>query len=89
VGGESLNVVHFKSEVGEVGAELHFTAGGEGADLDEFVAVGCLQEDELGAAWGLVTAHFFEAEDLGIEVHGLGQIVNAVAGVEEFRNHKI
>jgi hypothetical protein len=70
--------------VGEVGAEGNGAAGGVGADFEEFLAVGSLEEDEFGAAGGFVAADFLEAEHVFVKRDGLFEVVHAVAGVEEF-----
>ena len=77
-------VFDFEGEVGEVGLDVDGAGAGEVGDFEEFFGAGGAEEGELGAAGGGVAFDEFEAEDVGVEVEGAFEVVNAVAGVEEF-----
>ena len=86
--GEGVQIADFEGEVGEVGADDDRAGGVVFAELDEFLALGCFQEDELGTAGGGVAGDLLESEDLGVEVNGSFEVLDAVAGVKELGDHE-
>ena len=86
--GEGPEVLDFESEMGEVRSDDNGAGGFEFADFDELLALGSLEEDELGAARGGVARDFLEAEDLGVEVDGAVEVLDAVTGVKELGDHE-
>lgn len=85
--GKSFQIFDFESEVGEIAAEGYRAAGRKRADLDQFVAVGCLQEHQFRTARGLVTFDLLQAQDVLVEIDRFFQIVHAVACVKKFGDH--
>jgi hypothetical protein len=81
---EFFEVVHLEGEVGEVGLDFDGAGAGVAGDFEEVVGVGGAEEGDFGAAGGFVAVEELEAEDVGVEVEGAVEVVNAVAGVEEF-----
>jgi hypothetical protein len=64
VAGKGIDVIHLEREVGEVRPDDHGAARVVFADFDQFLALGRLEEDELGAAPGGEAVGLLEAEDL-------------------------
>ena len=65
---------------------LHLDRAGVGevAQLDGLLALGRLEEDQLGAARRLVAADLLETEDFLVELHRPLEVVQPVTGVEQF-----
>ena len=84
---EGIEAVHFKSQVREVRLHLHRARVGEVAQFDEFLALGRLEENQLRTARRLVAAHFHQAEDFPVKLHGRFKVIHPVAGMVEFANN--
>lgn len=87
--GEGLNVIDLECQVGQVGADLDRAARVKFTDLDEFLAPGRFEEDELGASPARAAADLLQAEDIAVEGNGLFQVGNAVPRVEELLDHPL
>ena len=85
--GEGIHILHFKSEVGEIGADEHGPAAVEFTNLDQFLAARSLEKNKLGSPPALAAAHLLQAEDLAVEVDRFVQIAHAIPSVKEFFNH--
>jgi hypothetical protein len=72
----------------EVRTERDFTTGGEGADFDEFVAVGRLEKDEFGTTRRFVPPDFLQTEDLGVEIDRASEVIDAIASVKKLFYHE-
>ena len=87
--GEGIHILHFKSEVGEIGTDEHGPAAIEFTDLDQLLAARSLEKNKLGSPPALAAAHLLQAEDLAVEVDRFVQIAHAIPSVKEFFNHFI
>ena len=85
--GKGFKIGDLKGEMGKVGADLDRAAGAVFADLDLLLALRGLEKDEFRAAATLAATDFGEAEDITVKPNGLFEVLNAVTGVEELRNH--
>ena len=82
--GEFLQAVHLKREMCQIGLALHGFAAWEKADLDQFLALGCLEEDQFRTARGFVAFDLRESEDVTIELHRAFEVVHPVPRVQNF-----
>src|SRR5436305_15251956 len=64
---ELLDVVHFESEVSQIGAHHDRTAFIKLADLDLFLAVRRFQENQLRATAGSLAPEFLEPENVAVK----------------------
>ena len=64
-------------------------AGGVVADFDQLFAFGGFEKDERGAARAGFAIDFGEAEHVAVEGDCLFQIGDAIAGVQEFFDHRM
>ena len=85
--GKGLQIGDFKGKVGQIGAHLHGAAGIILADLDEFLAPGGLEKDELRSASAFAAAHLLQTQHISVEADSLLKVVNAVAGMKELCDH--
>ena len=86
--GEGFQIVDFKGEVREIGADLNGAALVELANFDERFAAGGLEEDEVRPAPAHAAADFFETEDVCVERNCAFEIGNSIARMEELRDHE-
>ena len=87
VRGEGLDVIDLESEVGEIGADLDGAALVKLANLDQLLAAGSLEENQLGTASAGQAADLLKAEHVFVEVDGFLKIGHAITRVEEFFDH--
>src|SRR5205814_2180595 len=80
---ELLDVVHFESEVSQIGAHHDRTAFIKLADLDFFLAFRRFQENQLRAAAGSLAADFLEPENVAVKGNRLLQVGDAITRVQE------
>ena len=73
--GKRFKVIDLKSLVRQIRTHLDRTAGIVFADLDEFLASGRFEENQLRAASTGHAAHLFETEHLFIKVNVLSKSV--------------
>jgi hypothetical protein len=85
--GKSFKILHLKSKMGEIGPDGHRTTARIIGDFDQLLAFGSFEENELGAAWRLVTFDLLQSQNVLVEGDGFLQVINAIAGVQEFGNH--
>jgi len=83
VAGKLIEVIDGKGEVGEIRLNLHGSAVGKLADLDQFVTFGGLEEDQLGSAGGLMAVDFDESQNPGIKIHSAREVIDPVSCVQE------
>src|SRR5437879_3547661 len=81
---EFFEVVHLEGQVRQVRLHLHRTARRETAQFNLFLALRRFEEDQFRAARGFVPAHFLQAQHVLVKLHGLLEIVHAVACVQQF-----
>ena len=86
--GEGFEIIDFKGEVREIGADLNRAALVEFANLDERFATGGLEENEVRPAPAHAAADFFETKDVFVEGNRAFEIGDSVARVEELRDHE-
>ena len=86
--GERVEIVYLERKMRNVIPNLYRPAAVEFANLDLFFAPRRLEENQLGASGRFRTAYFLQSEHLFVERDGLFQVVNPVAGVQEFLNHR-
>src|SRR5947199_5420717 len=84
---ETFKIVHFKREVRKVGPDYYRPALVEFTDLNLLVALGCFQKHKLRSATGSVTAKLLESQHILVERNRFLQIVDAIAGVQQFLDH--
>ena len=77
-----IEVVHFKGEMRQIGADHYRPALIKFSNLDFFVAAGGFQKDELRAAPGCLTSNLFQSENVLIERDGFLQVMHAIARVQ-------
>ena len=80
---ELLKTRHFKGEMGEIGLNVNWAAGGETADFDQLFAAGSLQENQFRSTRRFVSAHFCKAENVRVKSDGTGEVIDAITSVEE------
>ena len=86
--GELVEIVYLERKMRNVIPNVHRAATVKFADLDFFFAPRRLEENELRASGRFRTVYFLQSEHLFVERDGLFQVVNPVAGVQEFLNHR-
>jgi len=86
--GERVEIVYLERKMRNVIPNAHRAAAVKFADLDFFFAPRRLEENELRASGRFRTVYFLQSEHLFVERDGLFQVVNPVAGVQEFLNHR-
>src|SRR5207302_3875765 len=79
---EFFKIVHFECKMGQVRPNHYWTALIILAKLDLFLALGCFEKNELGAAPGGVTSCFLQTEDVSIKHDRLFQIGHAITGMQ-------
>src|SRR5205814_7102561 len=84
---ETFQIVHFKREVRKVGPDYYRPALIEFTNLNLLIALGCFQKHKLRAATGSVSAKLLESQHVLIERNRFLQVVDAIAGVQQFLNH--
>ena len=78
--GKNLDVVHDKRQMREIRSHLDRSASVVFADLDELLALRCLEKNQLRAASAGIAPDLFQPEHLLVEVNGLFQVGDAVIG---------
>src|SRR5437016_10718988 len=86
---EIFQIVHFKSEVRKIGADYYRPALIEFTNLNLLVALGCFQKHKLRSATGSMTAKLLESQHILVERNRFLQIVDAIAGVQQFLDHDL
>src|SRR5437868_13899011 len=84
---EFLQVVHFKSEVRQIGANLYRAALIEFTNFYLLVAAGRLEKNELRTAPRCVATDFFQPEHVFIKGDSFLQVMHAIAGVQQSLDH--
>jgi hypothetical protein len=84
---KGLDVVDFKRQVRQIGSYLDRSAGIKLADLDKFLALRRLEENQLRATSAGDAPDLFEPKHVLVEVNGLIEVGDAVARVIQFLNH--
>ena len=86
--GENVEIIYFERKMRNVIPNVYRAAAVKFANLDLFFAPRRLEENELRATGRFRTVYFLQSEHVFIERDGLFQVVNPVAGVQEFLNHR-
>ena len=84
---ELLDIVHFESQVRQIGADDDRAALVKFAQLNLLFAARRFEEDQLRPAPGSVPARFFKTEDVSIKRNGFLEIGHAIARVQETFDH--
>ena len=83
-----VHILHFKCQMSQVRPHDHRAAGVVFADLDQLLAAGRLEKNQLRAAPGGKAPDLLQAEDIPVKCHRLLEVRDAVAGVKKFFDHK-
>jgi hypothetical protein len=80
--GKLVQVLHFESEVSQIGADYDRSASVEFAYLNFLIAAWCFKKDELRPTAGGMSANLLETQDFLVERDGFLQIVYAISRVQ-------
>src|SRR5204862_6800771 len=84
---EHFQIAHCESGVGKIGADHYRPALMKFTNLNLLVTLGCVQKHKLRSATGSVTAKLLESQHILVERNRFLQVVDAIAGVQQFLNH--
>ena len=82
-----FDVVDFKRQVRQIGSYLDGSAGIILSDLDKFLALWRLEENQLRATSAGDASDLFEPKHMLVKVNGLLEVSDAVTRVIQFLNH--
>jgi len=85
--GQRLQIRDLEGEMGQIRADHHWATGVILADLDLFFRAGGFEKDQFGTSSALASADFLQTEDITVKGNCLFEVLNAIAGVEEFGDH--
>lgn len=78
---KSGKALDFKSQVRQIGLNVHGAAAGKPAYFDLFLAFRRFEKYELAAPGRFVPLHLLEAEDILVEIHGGIDVVHTISGM--------